>query len=916
MKSRLTDYNDLEASGRVFRILRYAALISVAAVVIAANVVLFRQIDLQLQRSYTAESDSTPWVLSQVEVELLRYANALSDLRTLGEDKAALDALRLQYDLLYSRVDLIGRHRRLVDLPFIKTEQWAAVAGPKGLVQRALPLIDGPDAALAAAAPQMLDEAKKATQNLRGELVKSMLTSLHAVEDQRGELRSSLQVFSTVALGLLGIMAALMITIYLQSRARERHRQELAQAVYNLRTTIDSSLEAAVILDHDGRVIGCNRAGAEMFSWEEGGRVVRYLSDVVREAKRGAKGLADIAEACDGGDANGQGRITLTGYRASGEGFPLEVSLAQARSANGMPIAIAFLRDISERVEREETLRQARNAAQQGEEAKSRFLAMMSHEMRTPLNGLLSAAELLGAGSRLDPRQSRLVGIIENCGRATLEQVNNILELTRLQASDGNAYTATDFSIGDLVAELVDGYEAEAIKRGNVILTATTGLALDQVHGQRPLLWRVLSNLVSNAVKFTDNGTITIGVDVQPGRGAETFAVRISVTDTGVGIEDANRDRIFGAFETLDSSYSRLKEGSGLGLGIAKLAAEALGGRITVSSRPGAGSTFALFLNLPAADIEAGESGSLVPPSLRNVLSHPMTEGRTSDKPLSVLVVEDNPVNRELLVELLRLHGHSVSVAADGAEGVASANTRRPDVILMDVAMPVMDGLEATRIIRSHGLSQDVPIIGITANADPEKMDSFHSAGMSHVLSKPVNIRLLLSLMSSVTDAAPVAAEPVIQEKGAQLALVSSEAETGTGSDTLAATPQPGTEISAAESDLPPLVDCEILLDLEETLGAIYMAKMANRFVAETDAALLAMDAHAQEGDLSGAAQVAHKNAGAAASLGLKALHRLFVVYERQANAGDGSSAEQTKVMIERIKRDTITLLKERGLTA
>lgn len=898
MNSSFPDQATPNASTSVARVLRFAILTGIALVVIVVNILVFRQIDEQMIRANTAESDSTPWVLSQIEVDLLGYIQALLEAEAAGFDAKSLDEVRLRFDLFYSRAKLVDHHIKLVKLPFIETKEWHAVTGPGGMLEQSVVFLDGPDAALIAAVPELREQAKTIRAAIRSPIVRSLLESIKIIEAQRSELRSSLQVFSAVSLALLGLLAAMIITIYLQSRERERNRKELAQAVYNLRTTIDSSLEAAVILDHDGRVIGCNRAGAEMFGWEEGGRIIRYFSDVVREVKRGTAGIKEIAEACASLQGNDQRRITLTGYLQNGNRFPLELSLARARSAAGLPIAIAFLRDISERVEREETLRQARNAALQGEEAKSRFLAVMSHEMRTPLNGLLSAVDLLSTGTKLDAKQDWLVQIIENCGRTTLEQVNNVLELTRLQSTEGHSYPETDFDLMELVESTVVQFDAEAKKRHNQIVVRSTGMVAPRLRGQRPLVARILRNIVSNAVKFTDGGLITIAIDAQIGRRSDSYALRISVTDTGIGIAPSDRDRIFRAFETLDASYARLQEGSGLGLGLAKLAAEAMGGRITVTSREGEGSTFALFLTLPVAKSKA---------ATRKESSPTLKAAR----PLSVLVVEDNPVNRDLLVELLRMRGHSTREAVNGALGVELAMAERPDVILMDISMPVMDGLEATRAIRAGGPSADVPIIGVTANEDPEKLTRFLEAGMSEVLSKPINLRDLERVLNSIEPgtkpsdlASAKEAEPV------KLRLVS---DRPADAPTLSPKTVPQVDLP---SDLPPLLDAEMLADLEDALGAAYMAKMAARFVAETNETLTAMQIRAQEGDLPKAAELAHKNAGAAASLGLRALHRLLVSYENQAKAGDSGSAAQTKQMIERIKIETFELLRERGLTA
>lgn len=878
--------NKQEGRGLWIAVARYAAMIIVAVIIMAANIVLFRQIDVQLERSYTAESDSTPWVISQVEVEMMRYAGRLGDLIIEGPTKERLAALRLQFDLLYSRANLISRHEKLKQLKFLEAPDWVAVSKSGGLIDQHAQFIDGSDEALFSAAPRMKAEIEAAIKSTRDDLVEAMLDALRVSEVQRAELRSSLQLFSAVSLGLLGVMAALMTTIYLQGRARERHRHELAQAVYNLRTTIDSSLEAAVILDHDGRVISCNRAGALMFSWSEDGRTVRYFSDVVSSVARGEHGLQSLAKACEEERRKGDGRITLTGLRNNGDSFPIEVSVAAARSATGMPIAIAFLRDISEQVEREETLRSARNAALQGEEAKSRFLAVMSHEMRTPLNGLLSAVELMTSSTEMSDDQKRLLNVVESCGKATLEQVNNILELTRLKSSSGHSYPLSAVNIVDLVDSLVKRFRAEAQRGGNEIQILQTGIEPPLLIGQWPLIDRVLTNLLSNAVKFTRDGTITISLDCQPSRGGNSYALRISIKDSGIGIAEEDRDRIFGAFETLDGSYARLQGGTGLGLGLAKLAAEAMGGGITVSSQPGYGSTFSLFLTLPKA---FGDQTEVVVPAMISKAG-----------PLSILVVEDNPINRELLVELLQKFGHHVDEAHDGIEGVAAANAKAYDVILMDIMMPRMDGIEATRQIRTGGLSKDVMIVAVTANADPSQIDRFLSAGMNTVLPKPINFAELWMVLGIQP---PSEHDDSLDDA---LGPVASATATPPASPTQ-------NEHKLELPDLPPLIDVEVIEDLSEALGESYMAKMTQRFINETEEAMADIDRHAQSGDLEGAAQVAHKNAGAAASLGLKALHSLLVTYERHAKQSDAEAAEKTKELIVVVKDQTVGKLREKG---
>jgi len=884
--------------------IRYVALALVACVTIAANAVLFRQIDRQLDVSYTAEADSTVWNMSQVEVELLRFGAALAAVRLSPEDPSLLADLRLQYDLLYSRVQLVDRQDRLSGLPLAQSGDWQFITGPQGVVPQALPLIDGPDAALLAAVPALHDQVRAALRAIRDEVVASAIQSIRDTESQRRDLHAALQIFAAVSLGLMGVMAGLMIVIYRQGRARESHRRALAQAVYNLRTTIDSSLEAAVILDHEGRIVGCNKAGTEMFGGAESAAGLRHFSDVVRDAGRGAGGLSELIAACAASD--GAGRIIRTGIRPDGTTFPLELSLAQAESAAGLPIAIAFLRDISDRVEREEALRRARNAALEAEEAKSRFLAMIGHEMRTPLNGLLSAVELLKAATELSPKQASLLRIIENGGRKTLEQVNNVLDMTLLQHGHGTTLPETAFSLSELIQSVAQSFAAEAQERGNKIAVTVTGVEPEQVMGAGVLVSRILTNLVSNAVKFTENGLITIGLDCQPGQSPDTVALRLVVVDTGVGIDEADKDRIFKTFETLDASYARLREGSGLGLGLAKLAAEAMGGRITVASHPGEGSTFALYLTLPvAAGAKPPRPAGLPQQAVSETEAAPVAatadNGEVPPRPqalpadqqglrlLTLLVVEDNPVNRELLAEVLRLKGHRVLEATNGAEGVAMAEASRPDAILMDISMPVMDGVEASRVIRAGQTSRDVPIIAVTANADMSRHGEFLAAGINEVLHKPVDFaRLEQALKAHLHDRSITVYDPEEADDGAAR---------------LAEDP-----VDRA------ILDEEVYVDLLDALGHAYMKRMAGKLSDETEQTLQALVTCEQAGAMSEAAQVAHRSAGAVASMGLRALHAALVTYEHQAKAGDADAASATRGQIALLRSQTFDALRQRGL--
>lgn len=870
----------------IFKHMRYAGLVVLALGVILANVIIFEQIDTQLKLSKDAKVEVAVWELSQLEIDLLRYSAALRGAASAPNGRAQLAALRAGFDKIQERVRLITQNDALAKLAFQRSDAWLDLQRSDGFLAQL-------NTALSATTPQSFSQ----DVTRLSALVHSEFTRLHRemeaaaehaqklVAKERDDFRASLQVFAATALGLLAVKSALIIFIYLQSRLRETQRQELLQAVYNLRTTVDSSLDAAVIFDHEDRVIGCNRAGAAMFDWQESDLIVRYFGDVVR----GPLGLEEIAHACAQADDGAQGRITVTAHHPKGEKYPMEISVARARSAAGMPISIAFMRDISALIEREESLRQARNAALEGQESKSRFLAMMGHELRTPLSSLLSAAELLNSDAALTEKQRELVAVMVGAGRTTLDQVNNILDITGLGTLNAQNAPVSDFDLRTLLESAAAPFEAAAKERGTEIALHISGITPPpRVSGKRALALRVLNNLLSNAVKFTQNGTITLCVDCRDGRRAGTVALRLSVSDTGIGIAKEDHGRIFNVFETLDSSYSRAQEGSGLGLSLAKLDAEAMGGTITIASTPGFGSTFSLFLTLPrAADTGSEESQSTAQNAPTERQPAPRKAAPPPLKPQRILVVEDNKINRELLSELLRIRGHHVECAAHGAEGVQRAQEQHYDAILMDISMPVMDGLEATRRIRAgDGPSRSAPIIAVTAHADPSREDSFHEAGITQVVAKPVDIDVLHRALETVLRA------PSTEYKAQEGA------------------PAPETPKHAPE---PELIDDAVLSDLETALGIEYTAKMAQRFAAEAAATLTEIDACAQRNDCHAAAAAAHKNAGSAAALGLTALHHLLVAFEQAANRGDLEQAAQLRARIEQVKGQSIAALETRA---
>jgi signal transduction histidine kinase/ActR/RegA family two-component response regulator len=381
-------------------------------------------------------------------------------------------------------------------------------------------------------------------------------------------------------------------------------------------------------------------------------------------------------------------------------------------------------------------LEAARDKADAANEAKSSFLGVISHELRTPMNGVLGAAQLLSA-TRLEATQREYLSIIRNSGDNLLSLLNDILDMTKIEAGK-MTFETVDVSIEELHKRVTGPFEAQATAKGLGFVSSFEGEVPAVVRGDPLRVCQVLHNLLSNAVKFTEAGDIRYVVS---GERLDDKRVRFafSVTDSGSGIAPADLERLFQPFTQVDASSTRRFGGTGLGLTIARRMANIMGGDISVVSEPGKGSTFTLSVDADVVEwtpVRAAES-----------IDAEVGDGDH----LKVLIVEDHPVNRMILEAWMGSAGHATATAENGQIAVEVAAAQAFDLIIMDVNMPVMDGLSATRLIRDgDGPNRDTPLVVLSASARHEDHEAGLAAGADAYLNKPIDFAALAALMGRV----------------------------------------------------------------------------------------------------------------------------------------------------------------------
>ena len=461
-------------------------------------------------------------------------------------------------------------------------------------------LIDSPDAELL----NRLQEVWQLSTTIREDAHDIALTGIAlrsaASDAERAEFSQLLFAAAAISIALILFLGFMLFVLLRQYRIHREISEAAERATSRLKSSFDVSLDAIIVADDSGVILDYSGAAETVFGFTKEEAVGAQMSDLIVPHQHRAAHRAGMDRFNETGEARlvGQGRIEITALRKSGEEFPVEISIGMAKDHRGT-IFISYLRDITERLAAEENLKRARDEALQAEQAKSNFLAVMSHEMRTPLNGIFGTIELL-QNTKLGKTQEGYLGIARQSADILLYHVNNVLDVARMDV--GKLELSEDtFELQQFFRDVVTTNETTAYAQSNTLTLDLEGMPRCHVVADEQRLRQIAFNLVSNALKFTHHGKVTLRAQTTPvddGR----LLLEFSVRDTGVGIHPDDQTRVFDRFFTQEKSYDRLASGAGLGLTICKQLLDMMGGTITLKSKVGKGSTFTVSVPLHIAE--------------------------------------------------------------------------------------------------------------------------------------------------------------------------------------------------------------------------------------------------------------------------------------------------------------------------
>jgi len=543
---------------------------------------------------------------------------------------------------------------------------------------------------------------------------------------------------------VIGAGALLLLSLgwnaYMRRQIRQRQLAEraLSDQFEFMRALVNGTPHPIYVRDREGRLQTCNDSYLQAFSSKLEDVIGKRVTDAYQDAFEAREYQADYQRVMDEGTAQicdrtlhiGDRMMTLYHWI-----LPYRNSLGEVQGIIGGWI------DISERRELFDELRAAKDQADSANRAKSTFLATMSHEIRTPMNAVIGMLELTLKRADQGHLDRPAIEVAYNSAKDLLELIGDILDIARIE-SGRLSLSPERVNLSELVESVVRVFDGLARqKQLDLVVQLPERHSIGDILIDPLRFKQILSNLISNAIKFTEQGQVTIGLIMQPTGVAPRTNMTLTVQDTGIGISPADQARLFEPFVQADNSGHLARSGAGLGLVICRSLCEMMGGTLTLSSQPGAGTRVVVTLELDSLEATQGIA------SRDTELALPL-------QALKVLVVDDHPANRLLMCQQLGFLGHSFATAQNGASGLQTWKDGHFDLVIVDCNMPVLNGYEMTRRLRQHEASQGLApcaVFGFTANAQPEERTRCKEAGMDDCLFKPISLTTLNQKLADVT---------------------------------------------------------------------------------------------------------------------------------------------------------------------
>ena len=549
-----------------------------------------------------------------------------------------------------------------------------------------------------------------------------------------------------------------------------------------------------------------------------------------------------------------------------------------------------FSSNITLHIEQENELRNAKEIAEKATTVKSRFLATMSHELRTPLNGIIGMAELLRT-SKLDQDQQQLLNKIRVSGDALLQVINEVLDFSHIEA-DKMRLESKPFLLKQLVNETVDILSLKAQEKNLTVKMRIDPLLPQTFIGDKSRLRQVLVNLLGNAIKFTSEGFVS--VEVRPSETIKTdknknMLLEFSVKDTGIGMSAQQKSKLFQEYAQADSATFGKYGGTGLGLAISQRIIEMMGGTIQVNSDIGKGSHFYFAIELPV-------NNNLSNDLLVNEAIYKADQQLAENYPMDILVAEDNDVNQLLMINILKQFGYQVDSASTGYQVLEKLKSKKYDLVFMDVQMPEMDGIEATKeIIRTYGQQHPV-IISMTGFTTDDDKQQCLDAGMNDYLSKPILIEDLQRMIKKWNSVEKVRK---IKEKS----VSSSELNVNTNNFIV--------EDSISKLDLIDIAAIQRLRDIAAKTDTAFVNQVILLFEKQVPTGISEIETAFNKSDYNGIFQAAHKLKGTCMNIGAKQLSELFRFLEMKGKNNDSRKLKENVELLRPLYEKTLSVFRK-----